>query len=227
MKITSIILLFAFILSACGGTPADTPMPTLAAMPDASVTEQIAAPATEDAAAVEGNADLPQIDSSSLEAGAFQVEIVNNKGEQITLEPFVTDNAEARLLYITGGYSAMDFMEPPYRQIDFTRVTRDNPDSGMTSSDVKLQFPMDVQPGTYTINSIAPNLDDGNVYGAWISIFDGDCAIYEEYEGTITITAVDDETITGSFIIVGRGEDGYVSSASGAFNQLGKPQPIQ
>jgi hypothetical protein len=227
MKHLMILILFAVMLTACGAGNADSPMPTL--MPDpaetveAVPTDEVKSTATEEVPA----AAAVEIDPASLEAGTFRVDVVNNKGETITLEPFVTDDENAKLLYVTGGYSVLDYMDPAYRQIDFTRVTRDNPDAGMTSSDVKLQLPMDVQPGTYTITSMAPNLEDGSVYGAWISIFDGDYAIYDQYEGTITITAVDDETVTGSFTVTGKNDEGYVSTASGAFNQLGAAQPIQ
>jgi hypothetical protein len=236
MKPFVIILILMLTLTACGGGGDEQVMPTSVVIPGESDTEaDEAVEEAEEASNVDPvdlmtDSSITDFDPASLESNTFKIEVTNNKGEKIMLEPFMADDENAKLLYVNSGYSVMDYMDPPFRQMDFTRVTRDNPenpDSGMTSSDIKIQLPMDVQPGTYDINSMAPNLDDASVYGAWISIFDGEYAIYDQYEGTITISEISDESVSGNFAVTGRDEFGNVSTAVGVFNGITQRSLIQ
>lgn len=237
MKAFVIILIFTLSLTACGGSADEQVLPTSVVIPgEENAEEEAATPEADEEVSSVDSADLmssssiTDFDPASLEPNTFKIEVTNNKGEKVMLEPFMAEDENAALLYVNSGYSVVDYMEPPYRQMDFTRVTRDNPenpDSGMTSSDVKLQLPMDVQPGTYPVTSMAPNLDDGSAFGAWISVFDGEYAIYDQYEGTITISEISDESVSGSFAVTGRDEFGNVSTAVGVFNEITQRSLIQ
>lgn len=212
----------AVTLAACGGTPAN-PVPTVdpraaemnevAANPTAVVPTEVAVQA--DAPAVElGTAPDP----TSLEEGTFVVHINIPQGEVIlTPVPPVDDETD----YVYGDYAPADEITNS-TSISFEVNERVN--EAWYNSQVQLRLPADITPGTYDIETNALMMEEGTV-GAYVDNFTDDdineYVFYDQFEGTITITAIDDERVTGSFAFVGRDDEGHVAQVTGAFNQIG------
>jgi hypothetical protein len=214
----------AATLAACGGAPAN-PVPTVdpraagmndVANPTAVVPTLVAEPAQQVAAPAAELAEAP--DPASLEEGTFVVNIHIPQGEVVlTPVPPVDDETD----YVYGDYNPADAI------INSTSISfeiNERVNEAWYNSQVQLRLPADVTPGTYPIETNALMMEEGKV-GAYVDNFTDDdineYVFYEHFEGSITITEIDGERVSGSFAFVGRDEGGNVAQVTGAFNQIG------
>lgn len=225
MSILRYVAIFgvAASLAACGGAPAN-PVPTvnpLAAQMNETPAPNDAAPTTAPAQAVQAAAPAAlrqAADPSSLEAGTFEIEIEIAQGTVVlTPVPPVDDETD----YIVGDYNPADEIFKTYT-VSFDLFQRHN--EIWSYSRVQIRLPEDSGPGTYPIETSALLMEDGKV-GAYVDNFTdddmNDYVFYDQFEGTITITAIDGERASGSFSFVARDDEGHTANVTGAFNGIG------
>jgi hypothetical protein len=213
----------AATLAACGGAPANL-VPTVNPLADQmneTPAPNDAAPTTAptQAVQVDASAELRQAsDPSSLEAGTFEVEIEIEQGTVVlTPVPPVDDETD----YIVGDYTPADDIFKTYT-VSFDLYERHN--EIWSYSRVQIRLPEGSGPGTYDVETSAMLMEDGKI-GAYVDNFTdddiNDYVFYDQFEGTITITEIDDERASGSFSFVARDDEGHTANVSGAFNGIG------
>lgn len=222
----AIILGIAATLAACGGTPAN-PVST----PDSHV-EQMNVEGAESPAVAAVLTAQPELqstnalaasigtapDPASLADGTFEVEVHVPQGTVVlTPVPPVDDETP----YVFADFTPADDIIQS-NSISFQMHERVN--GAWYYSQVQLRLPAGATPGTYEIVSNALLMDE-NTVGAYVDNFTDDdlteYVFYEQFEGTITITDIDDERVSGSFAFLGRTEEGHVANVTGAFNNIG------
>lgn len=217
------VLGIAATLAACGGAPAHTE-PTMAPSADPLNVANNPTPAVVSTPQPAQAADAPAVmpgeapDPDSLAEGTFEVEIVIAQGTVVlTPAPPVDDETD----YVYADYDPADELVNS-TSISFEINERVN--EAWYNSKVQLRLPADVTPGTYEIVSNALMMEE-NTVGAYVDNFTDDnlteYVFYDQFEGTITITAIDDERVSGSFAFIGRDDEGHIASVTGAFNGIG------
>jgi hypothetical protein len=221
------ILLAATLLAACGGNAAEnTPTPPAETTASSENSLEPEAASTDDgdikteAAAASADtlpaATLTELDPEQLEPGSFQVEVINRE-VVILLEPREAQTETDDQIFAQHSLP-VDYM--PFHTISFTWHRRVG--EATYSSQVRLQLPADLAPGTYEIETSAMMMEEGKV-GAYVDAFTDNVDpyyFYEEFEGTITITAVEGEAVSGTFDFIGRTQEGWESHVVGVFNQI-------
>lgn len=186
----------------------DTPAPAQPDVQDTPLAPVAAAPLTE--------STLTNLDPERLDEGSFEVEIINPQGTRLLERIDPTDDESE---YTWADYNpASEFL--PDVNVSFNWNRRVN--QAWYTSKVSVQLPGDVAPGTYPITGSAL-LGETGIAGAYVDSFSNDSAnyaFYEQYDGSVTITEVDEDTISGSFTFTGRTEEGQVSQVTGVFNDI-------
>ena len=212
----------AATLAACGGAPA-SPVPTVD--PRAAEINEVAAnPTAAPTEAAVQLADVPAVvlgeapDPTSLEEGTFEVRIHIAQGEVVlTPVPPVDDETD----YVYGDYSPAD---PIMNSTSISFEINERVNEAWYNSQVQLRLPAGVTPGVYEIETNALMMEEGKV-GAYVDNFtDNDLTeyvFYDRFEGSITITEIDEDRASGSFAFVGRDDEGHVANVTGAFNRIG------
>lgn len=214
------LMLLALLIAACGGatdTATDTPTETESPAIDADDIQSGQAPVetNEPEANVSdtSNVALPDTDPASLEPGTYHVEVTNRHGTKVLeLMPPTEDSTE----YMGVSYNIVTELQ--HRAVSFDWVWQDG--AGSARSQVILYLPLDVTAGTHPIEGYMYDFFGEPRVGASVSAFADAMDFYTQYEGTIVITAVTDETISGTFAFTARGEDGIISTVTGVFNQI-------